>query len=124
EMRLAATLQAMRLGPGTLPARDVVWMATRAGARTLGLDDRIGQVTPGFRADVICVDVSTPHVTPAPDPYAALVYACRGSDVQRTIVDGRVLVEAGQPVDLDAREVVATARHQVERLYARAGLAR
>ena len=35
EMRLAATLQAVRLGPGLLPARDVVWMATRGGSRTL-----------------------------------------------------------------------------------------
>ncbi len=40
EMRLTAVLQAFRLGPGVLPAREVLWMATRAGARTLGLDDR------------------------------------------------------------------------------------
>ena len=36
EMRLAAVLQAMRHGPGALPARDVLWMATRDGARALG----------------------------------------------------------------------------------------
>jgi 5-methylthioadenosine/S-adenosylhomocysteine deaminase len=41
EMRLAATLQAMRREPGALPARDVLWMATREGARALGLEEEI-----------------------------------------------------------------------------------
>ncbi len=47
EMRLAATLQAMRHGPGALPARDVVWMATREGARALGQADQIGSIEIG-----------------------------------------------------------------------------
>jgi cytosine/adenosine deaminase-related metal-dependent hydrolase len=46
EMRMAATLQAVRRGPGSLPARDVVWMATREGARALGLDAEIGSIEP------------------------------------------------------------------------------
>lgn len=124
EMRLAATLQAMRSGPGSLRARDVVWMATRAGARTLGLDDQIGQLSPGYRADVICVDVSGPHVVPTDDPYAALVYACRGTDVRTTIVDGRVLVDGGVPSTMDAEAIVAAARQQASRVLTRAGLSR
>ena len=56
EMRLAATLQAVRHGPGALPARDVLWMATRGGARTLGLETEIGSIEPGKRADLIVVD--------------------------------------------------------------------
>ncbi len=47
EMRLAATLQAMRRGPGALPARDVLWMATRGGALTLGLEAQIGSLERG-----------------------------------------------------------------------------
>ena len=47
EMRLAAVLQALRLAPGALPARDVLWMATRDGAKTLGLDHEIGSVDVG-----------------------------------------------------------------------------
>lgn len=122
EMRLAATLQAVRLGPGTLPAREVVWMATRAGARTLGLDSVIGQVSPGFRADLIAVDVSGPDVAPSMDPYSSLVYACRGTDVRVTMVDGDVLVRDGMHRDVDALALAVGARHQAQRLRARAGL--
>ena len=93
EMRLAAILQAMRQEPGVLPARDVVWMATRAGARTLGLDADIGSIEPGKKADLIVVDRDRPHLAPGPDPYSTLVYAARGSDVRTTIVDGEILVD-------------------------------
>ncbi len=55
EMRLAATLQAARSGPGALPAREVLAMATREGAAALGLQDEIGSIEPGKRADLILV---------------------------------------------------------------------
>lgn len=124
EMRLAAGLQAWSAGPGVVPARDIVWMATRDGARTLGIDGRVGQITPGFAADVIVVDVTATHVAPSPDPYSALVYACRGSDVRTTIVDGHVLMVDGMLTDIDSVRVVREAHDEARRLYARAGLAR
>ena len=108
EMRLAAVLQAMRQQPGVLPARDVLWMATRAGARTLGLDDEIGSLEAGKRADLIVVDRDRPHLAPGPDPYSTLVYAARGSDVRTTIVDGEVLVDDFAPVRVDRAEVGAS----------------
>jgi 5-methylthioadenosine/S-adenosylhomocysteine deaminase len=123
EMRLTATLQAWRAGPGVVTARDVVTMATRDGARTLGLSERVGQVTPGFAADLIVVDTTQPHVVPTPDPYGALVYACRGSDVRVTIVDGEVLYRDGELTRLDLPTIVATARAEARALYSRAGLA-
>ena len=122
EMRLSATLQAVRLGPGRLPARDVVWMATRAGAKTLALDGAIGQITPGFRADLIAVDVSGPMVAPALDPYSTLVYASRGTDVRITMVDGEVLVRDGQQCHTDVVSLAGDARRQAQRLRVRAGL--
>ena len=59
----------------------------------------IGQVTPGFRADLILVRSGRPHQAPAPDPYTALVYATRPTDVRTTIVDGEVLVSRGHASD-------------------------
>jgi 5-methylthioadenosine/S-adenosylhomocysteine deaminase len=110
EMRLAATLQAVRVAPGTLSARDVVWMATREGARALGLDDRIGSVTVGKRADLTIVDRDRPHLGPDTDPWTTLVYAARGTDVRFVIVDGDVLVEDFVLARLDARAVAAAGR--------------
>jgi 5-methylthioadenosine/S-adenosylhomocysteine deaminase len=122
EMRLAAILQAMRKEPGVLPARDVLWMATRAGARTLGLEQEIGSLEVGKRADVIVVDRDRPHLAPGPDPYSTLVYAARGSDVRTTIVDGDVLVDDFLPVRVDRAQISAEARSAAHDLAARAGI--
>ena len=122
EMRLAALLQAVRYRPGALPAREVVWMATRAGARTLGLEAEIGSLEVGKRADVIVVDRDRVHSTPGPDPYGTLVYSARGTDVTTTIVDGELLVEAGTPVRVDPLEVISGARQAARELVLRAGI--
>jgi cytosine/adenosine deaminase-related metal-dependent hydrolase len=122
EMRLAATLQALRQGPGALPARDVVWMATRGGAHALGLDDEVGSVAVGRRADLILVERDRPHLVPGDDPYSMLVYAARGTDVWGTLVDGEWLVKEGRLTRDDPHEVVATARREASELLARAAV--
>ena len=122
EMRLAATLQAVRLQPGALPARDVLWMATREGARALGLDDDIGSIEAGKRADVILVERDRPHLAPDADPWSTLVYASRGPDVRMTMVDGEVLMRDFQLVHVDADAVTAEARAASAELRARAGI--
>jgi 5-methylthioadenosine/S-adenosylhomocysteine deaminase len=123
EMRLAAILQAMRSEPGVLAARDVLWMATRAGARTLGLEPEIGSLEVGKKADVVIVDRDRPHLAPGPDPYSTLVYAARGSDVRTTIVDGELLVDDFAPLRVDRAEIVVEARRAARDLAARAGIA-
>ncbi len=122
EMRLAAVLQAVRKTPGVLCARDVLWMATRAGARTLGLERDLGSLEVGKRADVIVIDRDRPHLAPGPDPYSTIVYAARGGDVRTTIVDGAVLVDDFTPLHVDRMEVVAEARKAARDLAARAEL--
>jgi len=120
EMRLAAVLQAMRHQPGVLPAREVVEMATRDGARTLGLEDQLGSIEVGKRADLIIVKRDAVHQAPGPDPYSTLVYSTRGTDVTTTIVDGDILVEDGRPLRVDPAEIVAGAREAVRSLVSRA----
>jgi 5-methylthioadenosine/S-adenosylhomocysteine deaminase len=122
EMRLAAVLQALRCGPGTLPARDVVRMATREGARALGMESEIGSIEPGKRADVIVVELDRPHLVPGPDPYSTLVYAARGTDVRATVIDGRALVRDFRPVSLDVAAIVADARAAARSIATRAAL--
>jgi len=122
EMRLAAVMQAVRLGPGALPARDVVWMATRGGARALGLDAQIGSIEVGKRADVIVVDTTQPHTAPGPDPYSTLTYASRGTDVRHTLVDGEILVRDFRPTRYDPVQIAADARREAQALAVRAGI--
>jgi 5-methylthioadenosine/S-adenosylhomocysteine deaminase len=116
EMRLAAVLQSVRLKPGALNARDVVQMATREGARALGLEKEIGSIEVGKKADLILVDAA------GPDPYSTIVYASRGSNVRATIVDGQILIDDFRPVLWDAGEIAAGARREATALAARANL--
>jgi 5-methylthioadenosine/S-adenosylhomocysteine deaminase len=121
EMRLAATLQAVRHQPGALTSRDALWMATREGARALGLDAEIGSIEAGKRADLILVERDRAHMAPDPDPWSTLVYAARGTDVRLTMVDGRILVNDFALTDMDPAEVAATARGALAELESRAG---
>jgi 5-methylthioadenosine/S-adenosylhomocysteine deaminase len=110
EIRLAATLQAVREAPGALTAQDALWMATREGARALGLTSEIGSIEVGKRADLILVDRDRPHLAPDADPWSTLAYAARGTDVALTMVDGEVLVDGFALTRIDAAEVTARAR--------------
>lgn len=116
EMRLAAGLQAVRHGAGALGAREVLSMATREGARALGLLNEIGSIEVGKRADLILIDRDRAHLTTAPDPIAAIVYAARPSDVHTTVVDGQVLVEGGVLRQADLGAILSTARVEARAL--------
>ena len=121
EMRLAATLQAMRQGPGALPARDVVAMATREGARALGQAGDIGSIETGKKADLIVVSTRGVHQAPPADPYSPLVYASRigrGRHARR-----RAHGRARRAGDLGRRRVArAEASRAARTLMARAEL--
>ena len=119
EMRLAALVHKPRRGPRTMPASEVVRMATLGGARALGLEAEIGSLEVGKRADVITVDLGGAHVVPAADPYSAVVYACRSTDVVDVVVDGRVVVRDRHLLTLDRGAVLADARERAARVFAR-----
>ena len=122
EMRLAATLQAMRHGPGALTARDAVHMATREGARAIGQDAELGSIEPGKRADVIIVRADGLHQQPASDPYSTLVYASRATDVRATIVGGDVVWHDGALSWGEPRAIAEDADVARRRLRERAGV--
>jgi 5-methylthioadenosine/S-adenosylhomocysteine deaminase len=119
EMRLAATLQAVRHAPGALPARDALSMATREGARALGLEDQIGSIEVGKRADLILIERDRPHLAPDPDPYSTIVYAARAADVKLTMIDGHVLVRNFALEHADSAEIAAAARLAAAELASR-----
>ncbi len=107
EMKTASLLhKATRWDARVLPAQQVLDFVTIDAAKALGVADRIGSIEVGKRADLAVVSLRRPHTTPfyPSNLISHLVYASRGSDVQTTIVDGRVLMAGGvvRTVDEDA----------------------
>ncbi|GMV15075.1 MAG: amidohydrolase family protein [Polyangiaceae bacterium] len=123
EMRHAALVSSAKAGPGVLPARDVLRLATIEGAKVLGLEHEIGSLEVGKSADLVVVNLARPHVAPAPDPVSTLVYATQARDVEHVFVAGRPLVQNGELATLDAERVVRVAREQAPRWARRAKLA-
>jgi len=106
EMDISAKLHKVnKLDPTVLSARQVLTLATLGGARAIGLDDKIGSLEAGKRADVIVVDTSKPHMIPLYDPVSHIVYSASGSDVSHVIVDGRLVVHDRTVLTLDLEEV-------------------
>ncbi len=120
EMRAAALLGSLRTGPGSVPAREILTRMTIGGAEALGFDERIGTLEIGKDADLIAVDLDTPHAAPVADPATALVLSARASDVRHVLVRGERLVEDGAPVRRSVREVVGAAETQRKSLLERA----
>ncbi|MEJ7605329.1 MAG: amidohydrolase [Bryobacteraceae bacterium] len=110
EMDLAAKLQKVASGDATaIPAEQALAMATILGARALGLDQEIGSLEPGKRADLIVIDASAAHATPLYNVYSQIVYASKGSDVRHAVVNGRVVMRDRKVLTLDAAQVLAKA---------------
>ena len=92
EMHLASLLQKPRLGAAAMPASTVLRMATLGGARLLGLDEEIGSLEVGKRADIVVVSTERPHLRPRTDPITMLVHAAETQDVRHVLVDGHFRV--------------------------------
>jgi 5-methylthioadenosine/S-adenosylhomocysteine deaminase len=111
EMDSAAKLQKVRyLDPTVLPATATLDLATRGGARVLGLEGRVGALSPGLQADLVVFDLDQPHLTPLYDPYSHLVYAAGGGDIQTVVVRGRLVVQDRELLSFDLEETLARAR--------------
>lgn len=112
EMRTAALLGKLSSGDAAaLSAEQVLAMATLGAARTLGLEQEVGSVTPGKAADLIAVDLSALNCLPVYDPVSQLVYAARADQVSDVWVAGRRLLADGKLQTLDTQEIRARADH-------------
>jgi cytosine/adenosine deaminase-related metal-dependent hydrolase len=126
EMRVALTAERSRANAAAvardeavatvaLDQRDMLRLATLDGARALGLDDEIGSLTPGKRADVTVIDMRGPHLDGFGDPVTTLVMGAGAADVETVIVGGEVIKARGALVGRHA----ATARELMHASRAR-----
>jgi 5-methylthioadenosine/S-adenosylhomocysteine deaminase len=91
-------------------AAEILWAATRGGARAVGLEDQIGSIERGKKADLVALDLCTSAFVPANDVANQLVYAENGSSVRLVMVDGEIVVEDGRCTKIDETAVLAQAR--------------
>jgi 5-methylthioadenosine/S-adenosylhomocysteine deaminase len=122
EMRTAALLQKVSRGAEVLPAESVLRMATVGGALALGLEDEIGTLEVGKRADITILDLGRLHTTPRPDVVSAIVYAAEARDVRTVLIEGRAVLLDGELQTLDERAVITDADRQQGLLRQRAGV--
>jgi cytosine/adenosine deaminase-related metal-dependent hydrolase len=123
EMKLAAIIhKAVTNDPLIVPAETVLEMATINGARSLGLEQEIGSLEVGKKADLVVIDLNRLHTTPSPNPISTLVYAATGGEVDTVVVDGQIVVEQGQLLTMDEDEVMEQAQQHAQALYKRAGI--
>lgn len=111
EIRLAALLQKGISGdPTVMPASAALRMATSGGAAAIGMQDQVGRLAVGLRADMIQLTLDDLRTEPLYDIISHLVYVLNSKDVVTTIVDGNVLMENGEVLTVDADAVRAEAR--------------
>lgn len=116
EMYLASVIQKPINGPTSMPAKTVFEMATIQGAKALGLENEIGRIKEGMKADLIMLDLKNAHNgfenrkipengytkiednhTDAAQIYSTIVYASKSTDVRHVMVDGKIVVEDSSP---------------------------
>ncbi len=117
EMHLASLIgKAVTGDPKAVDAYGVLEMATKNGARALGMEDRLGTIEPGMLADLILVDRTGIHHAPQNDVISSLVYCAQASDVTHVLVNGRILYENRHFINLDTAKIIDHAEESIHRL--------
>ncbi len=110
-IRMAAILhRGVHRNPTLTPARQVLRMVTTDAAKALGMDDRIGSLEAGKRADIILVDLHRPHLVPLFDVYSLLTYAAGREDVSTVLVNGSVVVRDRKLLSANEADTMASVR--------------
>ena len=105
-----------------IPAETALEMATIQGARALGLDDEIGSIEAGKKADLVLFDTKRPEWRTIFNPVNNLVYNADGRSVHTVIVDGKVVVDAQKPVYVDEWQLIQQVQELGEKMLARTGV--
>jgi 5-methylthioadenosine/S-adenosylhomocysteine deaminase len=116
EMRAAALLHKVFTSDLTvIPSYQALKMATSNGAAALGLE-KVGFLSPGMNADLILIDFNKPHLYPCHDVLAHLVYAAQAGDVHTVIIDGEVVMDNRQLINIDVDKVCFEVAKRAKRL--------
>ena len=117
-MKYTALLQkGLEENPMLLDAYEILKMATINGAKALQLDDIIGEVKEGKKADLILLNLNTALTKPTNNLLAQIVYNAKGSNVDTTIINGEILMEHRKlNISVDESEIIQKCENIIDRI--------
>lgn len=119
-LRLMALTQKQQAGnPETMTIDEALAIAFHGSAATVGLAGSIGELKPGYLADIVLLDLNGAHQQPLHNIPANLVYSTRASDVQTVIVNGNVIMQDCRLLTLDKTEIIRQVNKTMARLAQR-----
>jgi len=120
ELKTASLLQKVStLDPKVLTSDEAIAMGTINGAKALGLEDEIGSIEVGKKADIILIDTNNANMIPDSSKISSnIIYSANGSNVDTTICNGQILMENKKLTTLDEQEIYKKARKAIEELKA------
>ena len=117
EMKTAAYLQKVNtMEPTSINAYDILKMSTIEGAKVLGLEDEIGTLEPGKKADIIFIKTDKIHLCPDNDVCTNIVYSANGADVEMVMIDGKLVMQNRKMTNLDEKEAMRQVKKIAKRL--------
>jgi len=117
-MKSAALLQKVHYrDTALLSARDVFSMATIQGAKAVGMDDQIGSIEVGKRADLLVIDFEQPNTTPCYNPVSSLVYSGNHANIQAVFVEGALIYNDGHFTTINEQDILQKAQAKAEEIY-------
>jgi cytosine/adenosine deaminase-related metal-dependent hydrolase len=111
-----------REDPQMFPAEKAFEMATICGAKTLLMEDQIGSIERGKKADLVLHDTDRPEWRPLLNVMNQLVWSADGRGVHTVLVDGKIVVEDGRCTTVDEEKLWADVQQMGEAITARSGL--
>ena len=120
ELKTASLLQKVStLDPEALNSDEALAMGTIEGAKALGLDDEIGTIEVGKKADLILIDTNNANMIPDSSKLSSnIIYAANGFNVDTTICNGQILMENRQLTTLDEQDIYKKAKEAIDELKA------
>ena len=115
-MRLAAHMVSLKHSPAEVQPAAIIRAATIEGAKAIGIDDLVGSIEVGKRADLIAIDLTALHLTPIHDLPALLIFAAGRSDVTDVWVDGEPVLRSGKLTKVDVTDLRSRVASRVKAL--------
>ncbi|MBU2444464.1 MAG: 5'-deoxyadenosine deaminase [Bacteroidetes bacterium] len=122
EMRLASLIQKPIHGPKVMNAKTVFELATIEGAKALHLENKIGSIEEGKKADLVLLDLNKIHNSLSDakeDLYSKIVFSCDHSNVHSVMVEGEWIYSNKSFVKYDEKEIVSNAKFELSKLINR-----